>query len=73
VTFTVTGPAEIIATDNGDPTSLESFQDPHRAAFNGLALAIVRTVAGSSGPITIKAEADGLAPASVGLASAAVP
>ncbi len=73
VTFTVSGPGEIIATDNGDPTSLESFQDPHRAAFNGLALAIVRTVAGSSGPITVKAEAEGLAAAAVDLRSEPAP
>jgi len=35
---------EIVATDNGDPTSFESFQAPERKAFNGLALVIVRAL-----------------------------
>jgi len=45
-------PGEIIATDNGDATSFESFQSPERKAFNGLVLAIVRTKAGEPGPLT---------------------
>ena len=35
--FSVTGPAEIIATDNGDATSLLPFQLSERDAYNGLA------------------------------------
>ncbi|MEJ0001448.1 MAG: beta-galactosidase GalB [Verrucomicrobiota bacterium] len=69
VTFSVSGPGELVATDNGDATSLVSFQSPQRAAFNGLALAIVRTQAGKSGDIVVKASADGLAPAEVTLKS----
>jgi beta-galactosidase len=69
VKFEVTGPAEIIATDNGDPTSFESFQSPERAAFNGLVLAIVRTKAGQPGAITVRATSDGLQPGVVQLAS----
>ncbi|KQV90349.1 beta-galactosidase [Massilia sp. Root351] len=60
VRFTVSGPGELVATDNGDATSLVSFQSPERAAFNGLALAIVRTKAGQSGTITVSASSDGL-------------
>lgn len=60
VTFELTGPGEIIAVDNGDPTSLEPFQAKRRKAFNGLALAIVRTRAGEPGTITLRATADGL-------------
>lgn len=67
VTFEVAGPADLIATDNGDPTSLESFQSPERAAFNGLALAIVRPRAGAAGAITVRATSDGLASAAVTL------
>ena len=58
--FEIEGPGEIVATDNGDPTSFESFQAPDRKAFNGLALVIVRANAGESGKIKLKAKADGL-------------
>jgi beta-galactosidase len=56
--FSVTGPGEIVATDNGDATSFESFQSPDRKAYNGLALVIVRATA--PGKITVTAKADGL-------------
>ena len=59
VTFTIAGPGRIVATDNGDPTSFESFPSPSREAFNGLALAIVRAARGA-GTITVTAAADGL-------------
>ena len=63
VRFTVEGPGELAATDNGDPTSFESFQSPERAAFNGLVLAIVRAKPGAGGTIRVRAEAEGLQPA----------
>jgi beta-galactosidase len=69
VDFSVTGPADIVATDNGDATSLVSFQSPQRQAFNGLVLAIVRTQAGKSGDIVVTAKSEGLAPAEVNLKS----
>jgi beta-galactosidase len=59
--FSVEGPGEIVATDNGDATSLVSFQSPERDAFNGLALVIVRARPGQSGEIILKGKADGLA------------
>jgi beta-galactosidase len=65
VRFEIEGPGEIVATDNGDPTSFESFQSPERDAFNGLALAIVRSKPGQPGKIILKARSDGLKPASV--------
>jgi len=58
--FTVEGPGEIVATDNGDATSFESFQSPDRRAFNGLALGIVRAKPAADGPITVNARSDGL-------------
>ncbi len=58
--FTLSGPGEIVATDNGDATNLESFQAKERNAYNGLCLAIVRTKAGQAGQIKLKAQADGL-------------
>jgi beta-galactosidase len=65
VRFSVSGPADLVATDNGDATSLVSFQSPERAAFNGLALAIVRTRPGQGGRIVVSATSDGLAAAPV--------
>jgi beta-galactosidase len=62
IQFTVEGPGEIVATDNGDATSLVSFQSPERDAYNGLALVIVRAKPGQTGTIVLKAKADGLAP-----------
>jgi beta-galactosidase len=67
IRFTVEGPGELVATDNGDPTNLESFKSPERAAFNGLALAIVRAVPGKRGNITVRATAEGLQPAAITL------
>ena len=70
VKFELSGPGEIVAVDNGDATSLESFQAQERNAYNGLALVVVRTKAGEPGTITLKAQSDGLAPAEITLQSA---
>lgn len=69
IRFSVDGPGEIVATDNGDPTSLVSFQSPEREAFNGLCLVIVRGKPGTTGKITVHAESPTLASASVTLNS----
>ena len=71
VRFSIDGPGKIVATDNGDPTSLESFQSKERNAFNGLCLAIVCAKPGQTGAITLKAESEGLKEASVTLCSEA--
>jgi beta-galactosidase len=60
VRFTVAGPGEIVATDNGDATSHEPFQQTHRAAFNGMCLAVVRGKTGEPGITRLTAIADGL-------------
>ena len=67
VKFELSGPGEIVATDNGDPTSFESFQAKEHAAFNGLVLVVVRTKAGETGGLILRATADGLAPAEIAL------
>ena len=69
VRFSVTGPADIVAVDNGDPTSFEPFQASERKAFNGLLLAVVRTRAGKDGTLSVRAEAEGLEPGTVTLES----
>jgi beta-galactosidase len=65
VTFAIDGPGRIVATDNGDPTSMEAFTSSSREAFNGLALVIVRAARGASGTIRVTATADGLRAGSV--------
>jgi beta-galactosidase len=58
--FDLEGPGEIVATDNGDPTSFESFQSHDRKAFNGLCLVVIRGKAGQPGKIKLTAMSDGL-------------
>jgi beta-galactosidase len=58
--FTIEGPGEIVATDNGDQTSFEPFQAPQRCAFSGFCLVIVRAKVGEPGAIRITASGAGL-------------
>jgi len=59
VSFQVEGHGRLIGVDNGDPASHESFQAPHRRAFNGLCLAIVQAT-GDPGKIRVTASSPGL-------------
>lgn len=67
--FSLTGPGTIVATDNGNAISFESFQAPQRKAYNGRAVVIVRTRAGEAGSLVLRAESDGLAAAEITLTS----
>ena len=60
ITFTVSGPADIVATDNGNPADGVGFSAKQRKAFMGLALVIIRPQLAAKGNITVKAEAEGL-------------
>jgi beta-galactosidase len=60
IQFEIEGPGELVATDNGDPTSFESFQSHSRKAFNGLCLVIIRAKAAAPGKIKLSAQANGL-------------
>jgi len=60
IEFSIEGPGEIVATDNGDSYNLESFASHQREAFNGLALVIVRAKSGEKGTITVTAKSNGL-------------
>lgn len=60
VSYTISGPGEIIAVGNGDPTNHESFQAKTRKVFNGMALVVVRSIKGKRGEITITATSKGL-------------
>jgi beta-galactosidase len=63
--FSVEGPGEIVATDNGDPTNFVPFPSHEREAFSGLALVIIRSKPRESGSITVTAQSPGLKQARV--------
>jgi len=54
VSFSLNGPGEIVAVDNGDATSFEPFQANQHSAFNGLCLVVVRATT-DPGSILLKA------------------
>ncbi|MEO7768244.1 MAG: DUF4982 domain-containing protein, partial [Ferruginibacter sp.] len=65
LTFSIEGPGEIAATDNGDAANLVAFPSLIREAFNGLCLVIVRAKAGKQGIIRLKAASRGLKAADI--------
>ena len=65
LSFSVKGPAEIVATDAGDPTSHTPFYSTEIHAFHGLASVIVRRT--GDGAVTVTAESDGLKTAKITL------
>jgi beta-galactosidase len=60
VTFTISGPGKIVAVDNGDATSHESFQAKTKKAYNGMCLVIVAAEKGASGSFKVISESKGL-------------
>lgn len=66
VTFTVTGPGQLIGVGNGDPACHEPDKGNHRSAFNGLCLAIVQS-SRTLGKISIQADSPGLKSATVAI------
>jgi beta-galactosidase len=68
IAFEISGPGEIVATDNGDATDMTVFASHDRNAFNGLALVIVKAKRGQTGPITVTAKSEGLPPATATIA-----
>jgi Glycoside hydrolase family 2 C-terminal domain 5/F5/8 type C domain/Domain of unknown function (DUF4982) len=60
VEFEISGPGEIVAVDNGDATSFESFKGSQHSAYNGLALVVLRSKLGQTGNITLTAKSTGL-------------
>ncbi|WP_240975889.1 beta-galactosidase GalB [Chitinophaga fulva] len=59
VKFSMEGPGEIVATDNGDATSLVSFKSTERLAYNGMAQVIIRAKKGATGVIKVSAASEG--------------
>lgn len=66
VKFGIEGVGELVAVGNGNPASLESFQQPQRRAWRGRGLVILRST-GKPGRVTLTATSDGLKPATVGI------
>ena len=60
INFTIEGPGEIVATDNGDPADMLEFPSHSRNAFNGKALVIVRGISGEAGSITLRGKSENL-------------
>lgn len=64
IQFEISGNGFIAGVDNGSETSMESFKDNKRKAFNGKALVLLQSN-GKKGSITLKATAAGLQNATV--------
>ncbi|MCA9260797.1 MAG: DUF4982 domain-containing protein, partial [Planctomycetales bacterium] len=69
--FSVSGPGELVATDNGDPADFTAFPSPHRNVFGGKALAIVKSKPGQIGSIQVTARGADLLAGAVSFASVA--
>ena len=69
INFSIAGPGDIIAVDNGDATNLESFQSKSRSAYNGLCLVVIRSRAGQRGNIRLTAESSNLSTAALSFGS----
>ena len=65
IKFSIEGPGEIVATDNGNQTDMTSFASHQRNAFNGLALVVVRAKPGKTGSFKVIAESDSVNKATV--------
>ena len=59
VSFSVSGPGQLVGVDNGDPTDTTSYKGTSRKAFSGKVLAIVRST-GAAGAIVVSATSSGL-------------
>jgi beta-galactosidase len=64
VSLSVSGAAELAAAGSASPKDVESFRRTRPKTFHGRCLAIVRPK-GAVGTATVRAQADGLAPASI--------
>lgn len=68
VEFTVEGEGEFKAVGSGDPTSLESFVEPQRKAFNGQCMVYVQNN-GTPGVIHVRAESQGLEASTISIST----
>jgi beta-galactosidase len=66
VTFSLKGAAELAGMGNANPKDMASFRQSRRTTFRGRCLAVVRPT-GAAGDITLRVEAEGLAPATISI------
>ncbi len=59
ITFDIKGDGSLLAVGNGNPTSLESYQQPYRKAYEGKCLLVIKS-ADNKGRIEISARSKGL-------------
>lgn len=59
IKFDISGPARLLAVDNGDPIDLSPYKVPQRNAFRGKALLILQTTE-KAGTIRVKALSEGV-------------
>lgn len=69
ISFSVSGPATIIAAGNGNVRSIDPYFDPRHRVHQGRALVVLRTKYGDDGPITLMANAAGLTAGKVSIQS----
>ncbi len=69
ISFSIEGPGEIVATDNGNPSDLVFFGSKERSAFSGMALVIISAKNGEPGNIRVTAKSSGLESTFVEIAS----
>lgn len=60
INFEVVGPAEIAGIGNGNPLSLEPFQDDSHSLFYGKAMLILRSIESEAGVVRVIARSEGL-------------
>ncbi|MCU7551926.1 DUF4982 domain-containing protein [Chitinophagaceae bacterium LB-8] len=67
VQFEINGPGTIVGVGNGNPVSVESFQQPQRKAWQGRCMVVVKSEK-NAGKITLKAKAAGMTEAQINVA-----
>jgi beta-galactosidase len=70
LSFSVSGPGEIVGVDNGNAIDTSSYKGTTRNAFSGKALAIVKST-GAAGQIAVTASSSGLTSGSISLSAQA--
>jgi beta-galactosidase len=68
LSFSVSGPGEIVGVDNGNAIDTSPYKSTTKNAFSGKALAIVQST-GANGPIVVSASSSGLASGSISLSA----
>jgi hypothetical protein len=71
IDFKLDGPATIAGIGNGDPMSLDPFQDSRHPLFHGKAVVILRLDPGNKAPVTLSATTHGMKPTTLRIPPAA--